>query len=412
MEILKILFILVLLIFTGGEVLRFQVTNDIAVVANDIGVGILVVTWFAWHIFTRKKFKLPFLAKAIFLFIGGGILSLLVNSKNFSSQELGVSFLYLLRWGMYAGVYFVVSEFNESFKKKIIYIMILVGLLIVFLGYIQYFFYPNLRNLYYLGWDEHLYRMFSSFLDPNFAGAFFVLLFLFLIDRLFLLKKRNKYTYALFTITILALFAVFLTYSRTALLMLFAGITTFLVLRKKTRWVIGFFAAMVFFLFLSQNFLKSEGTNLLRIASSNARFDSLEKAIIIIKDNPVFGVGFNTYRYAQKRYGFLEDNGFVSHAAAGTDNSFLFVLATTGVVGFIAYIFLWFRIIRVSISDFKTKPNNKYRKLLSIVLFSSVVSLFLGSFFINLLFYPFIMEWMWILVGLSPSTRLGLKESR
>ena len=70
--------------------------------------------------------------------------------------------------------------------------MLISGSLIVLLGFIQLMFYPALRNLYYLGWDEHLYRMFSTFLDPNFAGAFFVLFTLFVIDMSLRYKKEFK----------------------------------------------------------------------------------------------------------------------------------------------------------------------------------------------------------------------------
>ena len=51
------------------------------------------------------------------------------------------------------------------------------GLVIVGLGFVQYFFYLGLRNLYYLGWDEHLSFIFQL-LDPNFAGAFPALFFI------------------------------------------------------------------------------------------------------------------------------------------------------------------------------------------------------------------------------------------
>lgn len=394
MGLLKVLFVILILIFPFGEVIRFDFENNVALKLNDIFLFLLVFYWLvsgSW----KNVLKAP-LFKPIGAFALIALLSLFVNSTNLKLQEFFVSSLYLFRWIFYAGVYFVVLGFEPRFKRRISILMIISGSFVVIAGYIQYFLYPSLRNLYYLGWDEHLYRMFSTFLDPNFAGAFFVLLFIFMVDQLFLFKKRNKYTYILFIMTVLTLFAIFLTYSRTAILMLVVGTITFLILRKKTRWVIAVIVVIAFFTFLSQSFLKSEGTNLLRITSSIARIESSKNAVAIFRDHPVLGVGFNSYRYAQKRYGFSQPSRYIDHTGAGTDNSFLFVLATTGIVGFLLYLFIWKKIMMMEI-EFKSYSQ---------VLFSSVFALFVGSFFINLLFYPFIMEWMWILVGLKENKQL------
>src|SRR3989344_4212784 len=94
--------------------------------------------------------------------------------------------------------------------------------------------------LYYLGWDEHLYRLFSTFLDPNFAGAFFVLYFLFALNILIdSLKKQTKF-FSLFIglMSFLALIAIFLTYSRSALLMLITGSFIFLFLNARRSFAI------------------------------------------------------------------------------------------------------------------------------------------------------------------------------
>ena len=37
------------------------------------------------------------------------------------------------------------------------------------------FVYPDLRNLWYLGWDPHYYRVFATLLDPNYVGILLVL---------------------------------------------------------------------------------------------------------------------------------------------------------------------------------------------------------------------------------------------
>ena len=219
-------------------------------------------------------------------------------------------------------------------------------------------------------------------------GAFFVLYFLFLLNILIESFKKQSRIFSLFlgVIAFLTLIAIFLTYSRSALLMLIVGAFVFLFLNtKKTQ------AILVVVIFLLSTTLvpkayKTEGTNFFRIASSEARLGSAKQAIEIIRKNPFFGVGFNAYRYAKSRYGFQPSMLEGSHADAGTDNSFLFLLATTGVIGFIAYLYMWFKILKINIR--------------SKLLIASISALFVDSLFVNSLFYSFLMFWIWALVGL------------
>lgn len=403
MGILKFIFIAIVLIFPLGEIGRFQFTNGIALSINDIGVAILVTCWLIIHLLKRKKIATGLLTKNILIFVSVGFLSLIINIRFLDQKELMVSSLYLLRWVVYAGVYFVVLEFDRNFKKKSLFLITAVGFLIVVIGYLQYFLYPNLRNLYYAGWDEHLYRMFSTFLDPNFAATFFVLFFLFVTGLLFDDSKNRKIrkTLIMGTIGILTLGAIFLTYSRSGLLMLFFSVLMFLIMNKLKRWIIAVLLLLIVLIVLSPKAFQTEGTNLLRIASSQERIQSAQHALTIFKDNFLFGVGFNAYRYAQIRYGYLKgENSLFSHAGSGTDNSFLFVMVTSGIVGLVSYLFLWYKALKI----YSAKP-----KIVSkIILFSSFFGLFINALFINSLFYPFIMEWVWIFIGINES----VKESR
>jgi len=75
-----------------------------------------------------------------------------------------------------------------------------------------------------------MFRMFSVFLDPNYTGSFLVLYFLFIGDLIYKRKKQHKYLIAIF---ILTLIAIFLTFSRSALLMLIVGSSVYLFIIKR-----------------------------------------------------------------------------------------------------------------------------------------------------------------------------------
>ena len=381
--ILKRIFILVLFFFPFGEILRIDFGNGFVLRPLDIGVGVLVIFWLLTKHLRKEKIKKKNIFISVLLFTVFGGLSLLINYPTLNVSQFLISLMYLIRWVAYAGTFFIVLDFNENFKKKISIILIVVGSLIVGLGYIQYFFYPSLRNLYYLGWDEHMFRMFSVFLDPNFAGAFFVLFFLFLVNNYF--KKKSI---AIALLSILTLGAVFLTFSRSALIMLIVSSTLFLILMNRKIWIVFLLAITLLVLAISSRYFNIENINLFRIVSSEARLETARNAISIISKNPIFGVGFNSYRYAQLKYGFRNEANVTSHADASPDNSFLFVMATTGIVGLIIYLFLWYKILKIA----------------SILAISSVAGAFVDSLFINSLFYPFIMLWLWIIIALKENT--------
>lgn len=383
MDLLKKVFTLVLFLLPLGEIVRMDLGNAVIVKPLDIGVGLLAVLWLIFKLRKREAIKQKYILTPVLFFIGIGSLSLLINSSYLSFNQFFASSMYLMRWIVYAGILFVVSDFDKDFKKRIINLLLIVGSLTVGLGYLQYVFYSSLKRFMYLGWDEHMYRMFSTFLDPNFAGAFFVLFFLF-IASLFIKKKTTIVGFLL----ILTLGAIFLTFSRSALIMLIIGSSLLFVLMNKKTFILLIFGIIFLVLIISSRFFNIENVNLFRIVSSQARLETAGNAIKIIQNNLFFGAGLNAYRYAQLRYGFRNDNVLiVSHADAGADNSFLFVLATTGIVGFFSYLLLWFKILK--------------RYWLIPVVTSSILGLFLNSLFINSLFYPSIMLWMWVILGVT-----------
>lgn len=393
---LKVLFLISLIAFILGQTARIQFDNGIAVTFLDISVGLFIGVWFVHMIYQRKSLK-DRLFLPILLFFTAGTFSLIINSASLESQQLMVSFLYALRWLFYAGLYFAVKDFSVENKRKVSYMLIIAGGVVVFLGFLQYFFYNNLRNLYYLQWDDHLYRMFSSFLDPNFAGVFFSLFLFLTLSRMAdaIEEKDKRSVYIFSALGLMTLLAVVLTYSRTAIIALVVGtISLFLLKGNKKLTILFLFIGFCFLLLLSN--VGIEGRNPFRAASSVERIHSMQIAFTIIERNPVFGVGFNAYRYAQNKYGFRTSEKWqVSHADAGTDNSFLFVWATTGIVGLLAYGFLWVRILQSRIIRAAVQP----------VAIATLCGLLASSFFLNTLFYPMLLYWIWVLLGITESKR-------
>ncbi len=394
MAILEKLFLILIFIFPLGQVLKFQLGNNVSFLLNDIVV--LIIGFIFLSLIYKKKIKLKSsnLDKPIILFFLSLIISLSLATFWLKPNELLVSLLYLLRLVSYFLLFYVVRGFNRKYIEKLPRYLIISGGLFLIIGFLQYFLYNDLRNLFYLGWDEHLYRLFSTFFDPNFTGTFLVIYSAFLFSYFkYKVKKNNLNKTLYFSLILLSFLGVFLTYSRSALLamLILSGLTLFLINKRKI--FIAVLLASLLIVFLVPKSFQTEGTNLLRVASIDARLASFDNGIRIFKDNLIFGVGFNAYRYTQIRYGFVDSRNLSSNSGAGTDNSFLFIAGTAGTIGLISFIYLLYTILM-------TANQKRSKSFIHLSVFLSVVGVLFASLFINAFFYVFILEWILIQIGI------------
>lgn len=377
------LLVILILSLPFGQLTRITVLRpEIHFYLHDLVVALMLIVRLVKGNF-KKIFKNE-LIKPIFAFSLLALFSLLVNFSRFQTDQLLVAFLYLLRWTGYALVYFIFAEFvkNHPKKKKMFYkLLIYMVLSLAVFGLIQYLFYPDFRAFEAYNWDPHYYRLVSTLFDPGFTGMILVLGLILLVVRFW--KEIDNFkintTKLLFLIIYVALA---LSYSRSSFLAYFVGFL--LISWQKKAW--RFFAILCLLGVITIFLLPrpgGEGVRLERTTSIQVRLENWQRGIEIFKENPVFGVGFNTLRYVQRDYSFLGD-WQESHAAAGLDSSLLFVLVTTGLVGFFAFV----RLLK-----------NIYAKG-SLVIKASLAALVIHSLFNNTLFYPWSMLWLWLILGL------------
>jgi hypothetical protein len=387
-KLIRILVCALLIFFPTGEVFRFQIFPNVFVVPQDIIVFLIFCCSLLFYIKERQfpqDEKISF-GQVGFLIVG--VISLIFNKVIYSDINFWVSVLYPLRYLFYLSLLFLPSSIFKTPKiKKLFYFS---GGAVLTLGFLQFFLYDNLANLYYLGWDIHLYRMFSTFLDPNFVGVFYVLFLFFVLSNIFKTEKfKDSYLSLIFSF--FTFVGIYLTYSRTALVSFAVGVLSLGLLYKKYKLLILVLVLVSVFV-LSFSDTHIEGLNPFRTASSGERIESAQNAVKILKKNPVFGVGFNSYRYAQTRFGFRTPNDLIpSNADAGTDNSFLFVLATTGILGFIFFILSYISILKTLFLE---------KTVLSYMIFCSFFALLAGSMFLNCLFYTPILTWAFLTFSL------------
>lgn len=369
MTLLVIIFLLSLLVGQLGSIL---LAPGVTIYIHDVVLCILLIVGMA-KVFVKKKYIRPALFVPIVSFILVGAVSLVVNYFRFRPDQIGQSALYLLRWTAYAGLYFLIVQ------KIVSASLLLAGLFgfgttLSIFGLVQYVFYPELRNLSYLGWDPHYYRLFSTLFDPNFAGILIVLTFFL---GTYMWRKMHHKT--LILAEAVNVFALYLTYSRSSYLAFIVGIFFLIFFHKKWKW----FIVLALFILALVVIPKPGGKTLLltRVDSSVARLGNWQESLELIARSPIIGNGFNTLRFI--RVPTLVDSA--SHAVAGVDSSILFLLATTGIIGTVVYGWIFLSIIRL------------YRGIT--VLYAVLIALFVHSVFTNSLFYPWVMIWFWVFVG-------------
>ncbi len=396
-----------LVVYPFGQFTRiplYFLPGEVSLYLTDLIVGVIGIVGGIWG-----KNKITPLNKTFCIFLIAALFSLTLASTRLSLNQTLISGLYLIRllfYGLFFSTVYNLIQ-NDKEKKLVLDSLVLVGCATAIGGLIQYFLYTDLRSLLFFGWDEHVNRVAGTFLDPNFTSIILVFTTLLIFglshqmtgashqltgaSHLGGVRWLQQVSPARWILVSVIFFTLLLTYSRSGYLAFVAGLAVYSIILKNIRiWVLGIALLMVGIFVLPKE--TSEGTKLARTTSINLRIENWQESLELFLAHPVFGVGFNSLRYVREpgveKYG-------PSHAASGVDNSFLFVLATTGVVGFIAFLQVLKEIIIAS-------WTNKNARIVTI---PTLVALFIHSLFVNSLFYPWVLGWLALLLAavLRPS---------
>ncbi|MBL7036538.1 O-antigen ligase family protein [Candidatus Microgenomates bacterium] len=374
-KIAQTLLFILLVVFPFGQIIKIGYVNVIDVVVGTIAVftmlsGPIYPKWYRY----------------IAYFLLFGLFSWAFNAILLSNGLIFKGFLYLFRLFTYSLLpvfianNFVIKENNLKTKeqrKKIVNSLLVVVMVAAVFGWLQYFLLPDTRSFKILGWDDHYFRLIGSFLDPTFTAIILVL-------GAILAAYKRKRVLGLFFLTTLAF-----TYSRAGYLALLVSILYFSI--KKHSLKLFLFPAVIFLILISMlpKSVGGEGVKLTRTSTVSARLINFRDSTKLILNSPVIGVGLNNICPTKLRYE-IESNPD-SHSCFGLDSSVLFLFATTGVLG---TMILGYAFLQIKYSE---------------ILFTSFLAVLAHSFFSNSLFYPHVMVWLWVLVGLG--SEVNVKRS-
>ncbi|KKU28545.1 MAG: hypothetical protein UX80_C0001G0023 [Candidatus Amesbacteria bacterium GW2011_GWA2_47_11b] len=348
------------LAFAFGNLYKFSFFSpEVRISALDVVVFVLTLLALPLNF---KRYRYLILPIGVFFTLG--LVSLILALPVYGWQAIFVGSLYLARWVVYSLFFASIIQLIKS--SKIAPLLYSLGLITAILSLGQYFVFPDVRALTVAEWDPHYFRVVGTWLDPGFTGIILVFTLILLVD--------NPLGW------VVVYPALALTYSRSSYLAFLVSMAYLAWKRKGWRFFVKILLLFTLTLTLLPRAPDGEGVKLERTNSIQARIDSWTTAWKIFTQHPILGVGFNTYRYAQGA-------SLKSHAGAGTDSSLLFVAATTGILGLLAY--LWY-----------------LKRLFSLTPNSYLLALLVHSIFLNSLFYPAVMVWIALLLSV-PGFRPG-----
>lgn len=379
---------LIILALVSGQIVKIPLFTYGGMILLDLVVLILdIYGSFA----LRLKFKkIPTWIKWAAGFITISITSLILTPLNLTLQEYFTSFSYIIRFFLYIFFGFlIINGFLKNLSLTARHVLFFSGVILVLIGIPQLILFPDLSFLISWGWDPHYFRIVSTFLDPNFLGAYLTLTLIILYQNSAIAKK---WYIIFFTLLFLALMT---TFSRGAYTGFGAGFLVLSLLKKSLKL---FLLTILLSILLLSSYIfyqkeVAQVRNIDRTKSAESRLNSWQQGLTIFGKHPSLGVGFNAYRYALKEYKMGNNQFLESHGASSNDSSLLYILATTGIVGLLCYLaFLG--------SLFWTG----YKKYLlgnswGISLVTGLIALFTQSFFSNTLFYPPLLLWLILVVS-------------
>ncbi|MBI2985064.1 MAG: O-antigen ligase family protein [Candidatus Kerfeldbacteria bacterium] len=402
-------FVVSLLSIVVGQMVRWPVAGgENSVILNDLLLPVLLLAWGLRRLASRQ-WPLPStsLTMPLWLLFAVLVASIFLNAPQYTSRELLSGSLYLIRWLEYASLLLVGYEMMRTLHRarRYLKLVIWIGVILSILGFLQLRIYPDFSFMVPQGWDPHVGRLLSTWFDPNFLGGYLALLITISLG-VALAKPFRAARWWWLAIAIMTVAVVF-TFSRSAYVALAVGAGLVTLVRSRTVFFLGLAAFFAVVLFVPRVNERVIGIRTLD-ETAKLRLVSWGHAWTVISDHLWTGVGYNLYRYVQVDYGFLDDPR--EHSASGSDSSLLTIWVTAGLPGLLLFLWLYGAMLREAWKTWRQTALPAEWRGFGLGLGAGLLGLLLHSQFVNSLFYPHIMQAVWILLAMAVMVRQSSPE--
>ena len=257
---------------------------------------------------------------------------------------------------MFMSVIILYNSSNPITIKKMLDYYLFVASIIGIIGIFYYFLYDISGPLFVLGLHKNGLGWILGSTIPIILGKIF--------------RENNSRKIQLFFTFLLLIncFALFLTWSRGAILGVVASTIVFFIIIKKYKHIFTFSVivtiAFFFFNLVSPSFFE-QAFNFTERSSAYSRIIIFNDAKHKIDKNPIFGNGIGNYHISIPEINFSQDD---------PNNIFLLFLVESGFIGVSLFSLLILYIFGVAMSNIKYFKNNQELLILNGVLFSIFLS--------------------------------------
>lgn len=365
----------------------------------------LIVLWllvfFIWRIFRDNNIKLHKfgIESSLLIYVLSAFISVIFASQIIAIDTTKViSSLLTLPILIILG-YLIPAYLDETNDHPLVFRTLVLSLaLVTIFGLIQFLVYSM---IYPMG-----FRLSSVFHDPNIFSRFILIGFSFIFTHLVICKNPVIPRPILIFIMFLSLVCLLLTYSRSGYATLFIVLGLFYLIygTKKQRLyvipviiILGIIAFI--FLFSQRTFVGSEFIE----ESSFNRIQLLLAGIDMIENHWMFGIGYTNFSF------FYTENYVVSvfqmslydyemmGYAVSIHNWFVEVWAEQGIIGLLAYVYFFYRLIKAIRYEIKMTRDDTLKSFLigsNLMVFVFLLHGFLYHTFISQFFF-------WSMLGIT-----------
>lgn len=283
----------------------------------------------------KNRFFFVFIIFCIYL-----IVTSLISDFSFSSLESSVVYF---RFGLFSLAIWYLIDKNNKFHLNFFIFFLLAFLIAIFSGFYQYFFSETIFG----ATPKYQDRLLLLTSDQLLLGQYLARLFPLMVALIMFKEKLNTKLIILFFLLFISCdVLVYISGERTALGLLFLGTIFVLIFisKLKTFRILTIICSIIIIILISiynpsikerniDTTIKQLGINSSKINMFSPEHEShIMSAWLMFKKSPIFGVGPNTFKYQCHKKEFkFNDLSCSTHP----HNSYMQVLAETGIIGFI-----------------------------------------------------------------------------
>ena len=396
MKLYKSLNYILLMLF----IISYPILPSYGLYNSDIIIYLLILINLSGFILIKEhRVNVLNIIKSIYkdkIFISLILLNSSMYFSTFIASNKRVAFTNSIRFSLYLFIFYLISYTIHN-KKNISIILNTFLAVATFSSLISIY---QIFKLVSIGEKLNNTNRVSSFLEnSNNLGAysllaFFVVLMLIINSK----KKSNKLFYML--CSILLLINIIFSQSRNALIGLIIGVLIIAILYDK-RFIVASFIFTILLIIIPQS--RARIIQIFDLSQNSSRFKIWETTKLMIKDNSLFGIGYENFQYQYPIYVNKDPNSLLvseNYIALHPHNIFLKFQVELGILGSVFLVlFLIFTIY--SLMKLIRKCDNKYIANISIGILTGFISINFMNLIDNFYSAPKVLISMLVLLGIT-----------